>query len=291
MAGGIRNLAAVREKSAQLQIPYPHLLQAFVLEEALLAVSESEEAEYFWLKNDSVLSIESYKRKAPVRLEYVLHSEEEMTVKGIIHRMSHIFENEERAEFWWKYRVEKDGEQIRVYLRGRMDELQIPVELLISRQEDMNLKPEEAELRLFLQNNQTVHYLHYPVEGMLAEHFIRILKDMELLNDLSSYYVIYDLLKKEMNSTRKVTEQIELLAKLHHIPVEGARFDIVSSYRESPYMKKRWKAYLKREKKQTPSFEEVMDILTAYFGPVWGSLEQGTYYLGDWMPELMRYLD
>lgn len=291
MKNGIRNLAAVKAKSEELQIPYANLLSAFVLEEAVLAISKSEEAENFWLKNDTLLSLESYKRKAPVRLEYMLCSGEELTVRGIIHRMSHIFQNEKRAEFLWKYQVEKYREQIRVHLTGRIEELQIPVELLISRQTDFTLKPAKEELRLFLQNNQTVQYLHYPLEGLLAEHFLKIIKNLELLNDLSSYYILYDLLKKDLNSTRKVTEHIEELAKQQHIPVEKERFDMVCGYRESPYMKKKWKAFLRREKKQTPSFEEVMDVITAYFKPIWEALAQGNYYLGDWMPELMRYLD
>ena len=57
------------------------------------------------------------------------------------------------------------------------------------------------------------------------------------------------------------------------------------------YMKKKWKSYLKKEKKKTPSFEEVMKVMIAYYRPIWDSLAEGNYYLGDWMPELMRYLD
>ena len=47
----------------------------------------------------------------------------------------------------------------------------------------------------------------------------------------------------------------------------------------------------KEEKKKTPSFEEVMKVMIAYYRPIWDSLAEGNYYLGDWMPELMRYLD
>ena len=62
-------------------------------------------------------------------------------------------------------------------------------------------------------------------------------------------------------------------------------------YQSSSYMKKKWKSYLKKEKKKTPSFEEVMKVIVAYYRPIWDSLAEGNYYLGDWMPELMRYLD
>lgn len=291
MADEIRNLEAVKAKSEELQIPYANLLSAFVIEEAVLAISESEESENFRLKNDSILSLEYYKRKTPIRLEYMLYSEEELTVRGIIHRMSLIFQNERRAEFRWKYQVEKIRDNIRVHLTGSIEGLEIPIELLINRQTDITLKPSKEELHMFLWEDRTVEYLHYPVEGLLAEHFMRIMKNMELLNDLSSYYILYDLLKKEMNSARKVTEQLEILTKENHIRVRMSRFQMFCQYRESPYMKKRWKAYLKKEKKETPSFEEVMNVLIMYFKPIWEALVKGSYYLGDWMPELLRYLD
>lgn len=291
MADEIRNLEAVKAKSEELQIPYANLLSAFVIEEAVLAISESEESENFRLKNDSILSLEYYRRKTPIRLEYMLYSEEELTVRGIIHRMSLIFQNERRAEFRWKYQVEKIRDNIRVHLTGSIEGLEIPIELLINRQTDITLKPSKEELHMFLWEDRTVEYLHYPVEGLLAEHFMRIMKNMELLNDLSSYYILYDLLKKEMNSARKVTEQLEILTKENHIRVRMSRFQMFCQYRESPYMKKRWKAYLKKEKKETPSFEEVMNVLIMYFKPIWEALVKGSYYLGDWMPELLRYLD
>ena len=94
-----------------------------------------------------------------------------------------------------------------------------------------------------------------------------------------------------MNSTRKVTEQIEELAKKEHIAIEATRFEMVCGYQDSPYMKKRWKSYLKKEKKKTPSFEEVVTILISYFSPIWQALLEGSYYLGDWMPEIARFID
>lgn len=291
MAQEIRSLAAVKAKSEEIQIPYANLLSAFVIEEVVLAISESEEAEKYWLKNDRVLSLEYYRQKAPIRLEYMVCNEEELTVRGMIHSMSLIFQNERRAEFRWKYEVEKIRENIRVHLIGNIEGLQIPVELLINRQTDKTLKPSKEELDMFLRDGRRIEYLHYPVEGILAEHFMRIMKNMELLNDLSSYDIIYDLLKKEMNSARKVTEQLEFLTKENHIRIKRSRFQMFCQYRESPYMKKRWKAYLKKEKKETPSFEEVMDLLIIYFKPIWEALIKESYYMGDWMPELLRYLD
>lgn len=286
-----KSLSAVKAKSEELKIPYENLLSAFVIEEAVTAFCGSDEAENFRLKNNSILSLEYYRRKAPTRLEYVILSEEELTVRNVIHRMSKIFQNEKKAELWWKYRVEKEDEGICVYLSAKIEELQIPVQLVLEQEKEEPSEPSHEELHPFLEEERSVEYLHYPMEGILAEHFIRIMRDMELINDMGSYYILYELLSKEMNSSRKVTEQIESLAKEQKIPLKKERFDMFEGYQSSSYMKKKWKSYLKKEKKKTPSFEEVMKVMIAYYRPIWDSLAEGNYYLGDWMPELMRYLD
>lgn len=286
-----KSLSAVKAKSEELKIPYENLLSAFVIEEAVTAVCESDEAENFRLKNNSILSLEYYRRKAPTRLEYMILSEEELTVRNVIHRMSKIFQNEKKAELWWKYRVEKEDEGICVYLSAKIEELQISVQLVLEQEKEEPSDPSHEELHPFLEEERSVEYLHYPMEGILAEHFIRIMRDMELINDIGSYYILYELLSKEMNSSRKVTEQIESLAKEQKIPLKKERFEMFEGYQSSSYMKKKWKSYLKKEKKKTPSFEEVMKVMIAYYRPIWDSLAEGNYYLGDWMPELMRYLD
>lgn len=286
-----KSLSAVKAKSEELKIPYENLLSAFVIEEAVMAFCGSDEAENFRLKNNNILSLEYYRRKAPTRLEYMVLSEEELTVRNVIHRMSKIFQNEKKAELWWKYRVEKEDEGICVYLSAKIEELQIPVQLVLEQEKEEPSEPSHEELHPFLEEDRSVAYLHYPMEGILAEHFIRIMRDMELINDMGSYYILYELLSKEMNSSRKVTEQIESLAKEQKIPLKKERFDMFEGYQSSSYMKKKWKSYLKKEKKKTPSFEEVMKVMIAYYRPIWDSLAEGNYYLGDWMPELMRYLD
>ena len=286
-----KSLSAVKAKSEELKIPYENLLSAFVIEEAVMAFCGSDEAENFRLKNNNTLSLEYYRRKAPTRLEYMILSEEELTVRNVIHRMSRIFQNEKKAELWWKYRVEKEDEGICVYLSAKIEELQIPVQLVLEQEKEEPSEPSHEELHPFLEEDRSVEYLHYPMEGILAEHFIRIMRDMELINDMGSYYILYELLSKEMNSSRKVTEQIESLAKEQRIPLKKERFEMFEGYQNSSYMKKKWKSYLKKEKKKTSSFEEVMKVMIAYYRPIWDSLAEGNYYLGDWMPELMRYLD
>lgn len=56
-------------------------------------------------------------------------------------------------------------------------------------------------------------------------------------------------------------------------------------------MKKRWIKYLRSQKKQEPSWEEVMALLSEFLPRIWNSVCRDEVFLGDWMPELGRFLD
>lgn len=285
------SLSSIKEKSKELQIPYSHYLAAWVMEKAVLAICDSVDGKDLCLQNHRCLSLESYQCKAPLRLEYALLSDGPLTVQNIKNRMDQIFQSQENQENSWKYEVEQTGNVVRVHLIGQVGEIKIPIELVISKPDDLEMEPKEEPLHLLLLPHQPIQYLHFPVEDLLTEHFIKILKNMELLGDLSSYYIIWDILTKEMNSARKVTEEIEALAGKYRIPLEMERFETICGYRGNPFMKKKWKIYLRREGRKKPAFEEVIDIMERYFKPIWEALCGGNYYLGDWMPELARYLD
>ena len=55
-------------------------------------------------------------------------------------------------------------------------------------------------------------------------------------------------------------------------------------------MKRKWTAYLKREHKKEPDWVEVMTLLEAFFPPVWRAIIKDDIFIGDWMPELCRFL-
>ena len=65
----------------------------------------------------------------------------------------------------------------------------------------------------------------------------------------------------------------------------------ILSYREYPYMKKRWEKHLRKQKKTTPQWEEIMDILEVFLTDIWNSICRDEVFFGDWMPDLGRFLD
>ena len=56
-------------------------------------------------------------------------------------------------------------------------------------------------------------------------------------------------------------------------------------------MKKRWQQYVRVYKTETESWEEAMDRILTFLGPIWNALCKDEIFLADWMPELKRFLD
>ena len=100
-----------------------------------------------------------------------------------------------------------------------------------------------------------------------------------------------EIMKKEILSGRKVWELLYQGCKDRNIQVEEKRFDMLKSYQTSRYMEKKWKAYLRREKRQQPGWNEMTDLLFRFFSVLWEHMCQNIIYLGDWMPELGRCID
>ena len=73
----------------------------------------------------------------------------------------------------------------------------------------------------------------------------------------------------------------------------GKRLETVLGYKTYGYMKKRWNRYRKEcddLDKEEDSWENVMDLLKECFLPVWEAIERDEVFIGDWMPQLGRYL-
>ena len=70
------NIAAIKIKSKELQIPFANLALAFVIEEFLVRISESEFAPYLWIQNAGSFGLECYKRRLVEGPEFFYQKEE-----------------------------------------------------------------------------------------------------------------------------------------------------------------------------------------------------------------------
>lgn len=127
-------------------------------------------------------------------------------------------------------------------------------------------------------------------EIRLLEDFFYILDKMELNNELSVYLDLYEILKNNSVEARKLQSQLMILMEERHLSYKRNRLETVISYGTYSYMKKKWKSFLKSRKIKSPTWEEIIHVLDQCFSPIWAAIYEDRIYIGDWMPEISRYL-
>lgn len=292
----LMNEAAIKVKSEELHIPFSHLLPSAVVEHMLWLLQQSEWKERLWLRNGSSLGLDCYRRKPVFTLSFYYKkqsSEEILTPDMLQGFLTHLLmpSTEGQLRFGIAAVRPQEDQSFQVELHAVMGMIEVPVKLQLEVLSQESLQPEEGELRLLMQNNQVIRFLQYPSEQIVAEHFVTILEKMELINDLTPYQELYGILGREAMDGRRLQQLIIEEGRNRNLNFGANRLATVLSYENYTYMKKKWKAYLKREQRKTPLWEEVMKRLSAFSPPLWDAIIADRIYIGDWMPELQRFLE
>jgi hypothetical protein len=303
VAGSIINEVAIKVKSQELQIPFANIAAAFVLEEFLQNVKESEYKNCLWLKNAGSLGLERYRRKLVLNLDFYYRADSSikpeagnvpgqvMSKEWLDVMFAHLCQEDKKKSLTWSYEISKEAEVFRILLTATIGSMQVPITIRIENLTNEKAMPYEATIRLSMRNNDQISLLQYPMEYITADCMSEILEKLELINDMSVYQKLYTILTREPLDGRKIQQQLTLKCQEKNISIDQKRMDILLTYHDYTYMKKKWKKYLKSENKATPSWEEVTDAVNAMFVPVWKIMMEDIIFLGAWMPELLRYLD
>lgn len=272
----------------------PSIYQTSLLgaEEILKKIEGVPWNEKMLLKNDSFLENEKYQKMLLNKIEFFVPEEE---INDMAKNLEDLFlpltETEENQELQVSFcKRGRKGNPLKIYLEICRDPYRIPFELhLIPYMGHEFFLQKKTGVSISTEENFT--YNMFPPEEYLTFAFYEIIKELELIKDLSWYKEIYGMLCKEPVDGRKVWERLNRLIKEYPIPSMENRLDTLISYKDYGYMKKRWKNQGKREKEIYPGWEEVINLIEAFLTPIFKGIVQDEIFLGDWMPELGRYLD
>lgn len=293
MSNQLLNDKFIRQRSEELQIPYENLFAASVLEEIVQKIAQSKYAKNFWMKNSEHLKLDNYRKKIDLNLNFYIKETEDFHYKKseIGNFFAEIFRNYKREAIHWNYHITMDGGVIFIDIIATFSLWKIPVKIKLERVAQEHLIPYVRDIQLFSNNHRNVQIYCFPSEYVITEKFLEILDKLELINDMSCYLDIYEILKRDVLSGRKVWELLSEGCTQHGIAVEEKRLAMLSSYRTSSYMEKKWKAFLRRRNRKQPGWNDVMDMMERFFGIIWEHMCRNVVYLGDWMPELGRCID
>lgn len=283
----------IRQRSEQLEIPLDQFLAAVIVENFIWKIQTSDFKKVIWLKNTNYLQIENYRNKVNRKIElYIKESDLLYFRKNEISRVfAELFRNVKADEIHWNYNIKETKNAIECNLSGTILSVKVPVKIIMRKIEKKELNPEEQEFSFVWMEEEKIKLQCYPENVLLIQSFIQIMQQLELISDFSCYIDIYDIVRKKQFSGRAVEDMLTRACEEQNLAIEKERFDLILSYRNYTYMKKKWKTYLRHEKKTEPDWESMMDMLENFFKKIWDSMCENMIYLGDWIPEIGRYID
>lgn len=175
----------------------------------------------------------------------------------------------------------------RIHLKIVKWPFQIPFVLELIPYEGDSLVLEEKMIENAL--SEKISYCMFTSEEYLSRSFYRIIEDLELIYSLSWYQDSYDILTEKVVEGRRVSQSLGQLLLENEVPSLGERLDIISSFEDYEYMEKRWENYRKGE--ACPEWGQVIELLVRFFAPIFEMAQKDEIFIGDWMPQLGRYLD
>ncbi|MBR1571140.1 MAG: hypothetical protein IJ655_10630 [Lachnospiraceae bacterium] len=281
-------------KSEELNIAFTNLLAGATAELAVSAIAHSNMRNNMWLCNGDDIGIDTYKLKPVTAIRYVYGGNKSMSdlISEVEDCLKHVF-----IENNYKFLAVKKDDRTNsidfshIYIELELEEKYVPLEIGLKLTKDASVLPYTRTYKLLCENNENVEYLHFPAEEALCHHICEIMKKMELINDMYHYYEAYKILNMHSLEGRKMRDILYEKCGEAHIKKEAKTYATLYGYRDYKYMEKKWKTFLKKEKRMEPTWQETVDKINDFLEPIWEAVVEDRIFFGDWMPEIGRYLD
>ena len=151
------------------------------------------------------------------------------------------------------------------------------------------------------------------MEQQAAEELAFLLQYLELTNEMNRYLTLYRLLSGDVLDGMRVSKELRRICQSKGISFLPERMQMLSGYGDYTYMRRKWKKELRRQKKLSdntkrtaysqmekeksikndvfPEWKSIVQRISNFGTPLWNCLCRGELFVGDWMPELERFLD
>lgn len=256
-----------------------------------------------FLRNNHILNEGWYQKHVINHLEF-FSSEEvlEDTIKRLKELFSlQFFKNHEKENFQVKkedLRIVLQEEKLcrdkikypSIPLKIWKESMQISFEITIIPYIGKVCFYEKKSLETVFSDKEEAFYYIFSKEEYLSRGFFEIISNLEQIDNVSWYKEVYDIIIREVVEGRKVSQSFESLLLVKTISSIDQRLDIIKNLENNRLMKKRWKSQSRRERVIYPQWHQVIKLLVKFFTPILERVLKGEIFIGDWMPQIGRYL-
>lgn len=282
------NRFGIKEKAEKLNIPFKNLLSAAVSEIIIELLANGKYCNELYLCNYHEFNENVYRDLCITNIYYEY-------VKDIDDKMAILYMRDILKEIMTKaalegFAVTGSVNDSCIILKITVDDMYVPLHLYFKKH-GASHEPEKITLNLIAYENRVVDVLTNPKEEELSKHLFEIIEKLELINDMDHYMNAYEILTANPINGRKVKDRLAELVREKNIIVDDTRIKMLAGYCDYTYMKKKWKVELRQKKKSEPEWSDVNKCIMNFLNPIWEAMEKNMVFLGDWMPQLKRFLD
>jgi hypothetical protein len=279
-------------RSRELGLPLERIFACYVKEQLALRLSAASGGKRFLLKNPRSLSLHEPYDSRRLSYGYVMQEGEQFTRAAISQSFRQVLKCEQETSITWNWQSRMAGDHMCVELVAELDGMELPLELLVYPMslEDAGLAATQ-EIRLLMENNGRTQIAVYPQEALFFEDMGELLTKLELMGDMAVYERIYEGLGILSFEGRQFWQKLEASCTQWNIKLDEMRYQQLERYRTYPYLIKKWKAYLRKNGRQLPTWDDVYGRIWEFLSPPWEAAKKDLIYLGTWIPDIGRYLD
>lgn len=289
---------AVRLKdiSKEYEISFEKLLCGVAREELVKKIACSPFGEHIWLREPKNLGLESYKLGMDRTLNYVYSANQKVSIEGtpgaaLNDRLrGAILLSLTGGKSKGLERIEgKIGNDKSLYLDAYIEGKRVPFRVSISPVTPGINTPKPEEFTL-LRGKETFSYIISPPELEISRDLYKVFKNLELISDMDCFERIFDLVMTCPIEGKLVWSELNSLISSKINISEIDYMKRIEKYKTNPEMKKKWDNHIKRQKLLTNDWKKVINAMLVFVKPIWESIENDTPFIGDWVPELGRFL-
>ncbi len=280
--------AEVKQKSEELNITFANMLPGVVCEAIVDILFQSVYKDELYLCNGSQLNADYYRDFVVNELYFDFYKDIDPKLDPLYFKdiLKLIISKAAAEALIIKGHLEDNC----IRLRVTVGDMYVPVLLHFCRQKS-KVEGEKLTLPLTMYKNRTIDCLASSKEEALVRCLTEIISKLELINDMDCYYDAYEILASCPINGRHVKTRLEESLAEKDIKITESRIKILGTYSDYTYMKKKWKVELRQKKKSEPQWSDLFKCLFGFIEPIWMAMENNQVFLGDWMPQLKRYLD
>lgn len=265
----------IKELSKELDVSLENLLAGVAREELLFEIVSSKVGRNLWLISPDDLGEKNYRQKKNLTIEMmdmaggetIMELLDILKLKGLKVR--------ETGDILWVDKI--------------IDGMRVPLKIHIKKGNGGATTPLEKKATL-LRGKASFTYFHYPKEAEVAEDLFKIFNELELIGDIG----VYDRVAKAVTTLpldgKLVWSILDGEFKAKGKTPDLGVIEIVKGYTGNSYLRKTWDKYNKRQDNESFEWKKVITVIQIFATPLWDALENDRVFIGDWMPELGRFL-